>query len=166
MYNVRKASVEDCQLIHEMALDVFPATYRRILSKSQIDYMMHWMYDVDNIRHQMVDEHHVYFIISGEDHLPLGYFSVEQQADDLFHLQKIYVLPQYQGRGLGEFMFKEAIAYIKSIHPEPCSMELNVNRDNPALKFYYRMGMQKLREGDFDIGNGYFMNDYIMGIEI
>jgi len=28
------------------------------------------------------------------------------------------------------------------------------------------MGMKKLREGDFPIGNGYYMNDYIMGKEI
>jgi hypothetical protein len=28
------------------------------------------------------------------------------------------------------------------------------------------MGMKKLREGDFPIGNGYYMNDFIMGLEI
>ena len=28
------------------------------------------------------------------------------------------------------------------------------------------MGMRKRREGDFPIGNGYYMNDYIMGLEI
>ena len=32
-------------------------------------------------------------------------------------------------------------------------MELNVNRNNKALLFYERMGMRKLREGDFPIGN-------------
>ena len=35
-----------------------------------------------------------------------------------------------------------------------------------ALNFYERMGMKKLREGDFPIGNGYYMNDFIMGLEI
>ena len=45
-------------------------------------------------------------------------------------------------------------------------MELNVNRHNPALGFYEHMGMSKAREGDFDIGNGFYMNDYIMGITI
>ena len=43
---------------------------------------------------------------------------------------------------------------------------LNVNRHNRALHFYERMGMRKLREGDFPIGGGYWMNDYIMGLEI
>lgn len=28
------------------------------------------------------------------------------------------------------------------------------------------MGMRRLREGDFPIGDGYYMNDYIMGLEI
>lgn len=64
------------------------------------------------------------------------------------------------------FLFKEAIKYIKEIHPEPCLMELNVNRNNKALQFYQHMGMRKLREGDFPIGNGYYMNDYIMGLDI
>ncbi len=45
-------------------------------------------------------------------------------------------------------------------------MELNVNRNNPALGFYEHMGMKKVREGDFPIGNGYYMNDYIMGLDI
>jgi len=34
------------------------------------------------------------------------------------------------------------------------------------LTFYEKMGMQKVDEGDFHIGNGYYMNDYIMGLEI
>ena len=30
----------------------------------------------------------------------------------------------------------------------------------------YFLEMKKLREGDFPIGNGYYMNDYIMGLEL
>lgn len=45
-------------------------------------------------------------------------------------------------------------------------MELNVNRENRARYFYERMGMRRLREGDFPIGEGYYMNDYIMGLDI
>jgi hypothetical protein len=41
-------------------------------------------------------------------------------------------------------------------------MELNVNRHNRAVTFYEHMGMHKDREGDFPIGEGYYMNDYIM----
>ena len=46
------------------------------------------------------------------------------------------------------------------------AIELNVNRQNLALGFYRRMGMRIDREGDFDIGNGFYMNDYIMRLEL
>ena len=54
----------------------------------------------------------------------------------------------------------------KEIHPGPCEMHLNVNRNNKALQFYQHLGMEKVAEGDFHIGNGYYMNDYIMGLKI
>ena len=59
-----------------------------------------------------------------------------------------------------------SIKAIKEIHPAPCKMHLNVNRNNKALRFYEYMGMEKVDEGDFAIGNGYYMNDYIMGLTI
>ncbi|MFA6812118.1 MAG: GNAT family N-acetyltransferase [Bacteroidaceae bacterium] len=170
MYQIRKATIDDCALINVLAKEVFPVTYKEILSKEQMNYMMDWMYSLKNIRKQMEEEGHVYFI-SYHENKPCGYVSVQLQGKneagkDIFHLQKIYALPQYQGKHCGSFLFHEAIKYIKSVHPSPCLLELNVNRHNKALLFYEHMGMKKSRQGDFDIGNGYFMNDYIMEMEL
>jgi ribosomal protein S18 acetylase RimI-like enzyme len=165
MFTIRKATTADCELIRELAQQIFPVTYQDILTPEQNDYMMEWMYSPENIRKQMEEEGHVYFLAyEGEE--AVGYVSVQQQAEDLFHLQKIYVLPSRQGAHLGSFLFRHAVKYIKEVHPAPCLMELNVNRNNKALQFYEHMGMRKLREGDFPIGNGFYMNDYIMGLDI
>lgn len=165
MLTIRKATIKDCTLINRLATIVFPATYQDIISAEQMDFMMDWMYSPENLRKQMEEEGHVYFIASEESE-PCGYVSIQQQKDDLFHLQKIYILPYFQGAHLGSKLFDYAVGYIREIHPTPCLMELNVNRNNQALQFYERKGMKKLREGDFAIGNGYYMNDYIMGLEI
>lgn len=165
MLSIRKATTDDCQLINSLACVVFPATYETMLSTKQLDYMMEWMYAPTQIRKQMEEEGHVYFI-AYLDEQACGYLSVQQQGEELFHLQKIYVLPEFQGKQVGGFLFEQAIRYIKEVHPAPCLMELNVNRDNKALHFYERKGMRKLREGDFPIGNGYYMCDYIMGIDL
>lgn len=165
MLTIRKTTTDDCALINRLATVVFPATYQDIISPEQMDFMMDWMYSPENLRKQMEEEGHVYFIASEESE-PCGYLSIQQQGEDVFHLQKIYVLPYFQGAHLGGKLFDYAVEYIKSIHPAPCLMELNVNRNNKALHFYERKGMRKLREGDFEIGNGYYMNDYIMGLEI
>ena len=164
MFEIRKATKDDCPQIRQLAEQIFPATYKEIISQEQIDFMMDWMYSISNLNKQM-DDGHIYFLAYRET-APVGYVSVEQQNKDLFHLQKIYVLGSEQGTGCGKFLFTEAVKYIKTVHPAPCTMELNVNRENRAIRFYEHMGMHKARPGDFSIGNGYFMNDYIMSMEL
>ena len=112
-----------------------------ILTREQIEYMMEWMYSYENLHRQMENEGHVFFLACDADEA-LGYVSVRQETDDLFHLEKIYIKPCCQKMHLGKKLFERAISAIKEVHPEPCRMELNVNRQNPALGFYEHMGME------------------------
>lgn len=165
MYTIRKATLSDIPLLHHMAEQVFPDTYRQILTPAQIRYMMEWMYSPCNLRKQMEEEGHIYYLaFRGSE--AAGYVSIRQEEENLFHLEKLYVLPRFRKDRIGQKLFGQALAAIRELHPSPCRMELNVNRHNPALGFYEHMGMRKVREGDFPIGNGYYMNDYIMGMEL
>ncbi len=162
---IRKATVQDCGLIHTLAWRTFPPTYQSILTPEQIEYMMHWMYDEAALLRQMTEEGHVYFIIH-VDGTPAGYVSVRPEDAGVFHLEKIYVLPDFRGCHCGSALFRHAVAYVRNTCPGARTIELNVNRRNPALDFYLRMGMHVDRQGDFDIGNGFYMNDYIMSLEL
>ena len=88
MVSIRKATTEDIPLINKLAWIAFPATYQDILTKEQIDYMMDWMYSPENLLKQMTEEGHVYYI-AFTDNEPAGYVSIQKEAEDLFHLQKI-----------------------------------------------------------------------------
>ncbi len=166
MITIRKATIDDCTTIQSVANIAFPATYTEILSEHQLKYMMEWMYSTESLRKQMLEEGHIYYIAYDQEDKAVGYVSIQPEEKDVYHLQKIYVLPERQGQHIGKLLFEQAIRAIKELHPSPCRMELNVNRSNRALGFYERMGMRKLREGDFPIGGGYYMNDYIMGLDL
>ena len=97
MLTIRQAAETDCPLIRRMAEEVFPATYRGILTPAQLNYMMEWMYSEASLREQF-RAGHAWFIASSDGE-PCGYLSVERQGEALFHLQKIYVLPRFQGIG-------------------------------------------------------------------
>lgn len=167
---IEKASGEDIMCIHNMAQVVFRHTYREILSPEQMEYMMDWMYSPANLQKQL-DDGHVYYI-AYRDGKACGYVSVQPEgiADEgrlLFHLQKIYVLPSEQGHGLGQALFDRAVAHVReAAGGREARIELNVNRNNPSIGFYHHLGLRILRQGDFHIGNGYYMNDYIMGLEV
>ena len=166
MYAIRKATLRDCALIHALAWRVFPQTYRGILSPEQIEYMMEWMYSEPNVRHQMEEEGHVYFMAAGEDGQEVGYVSVRPDVDGVYHLEKIYVLPEAQKHHVGGLLFRRVVDYVKEADPQARAIELNVNRQNPALGFYRHIGMHIDRQGDFDIGGGFYMNDYIMRLDL
>lgn len=166
MFEIRKATLEDIPLIHEMAWVAFPHTYKELLSPEQIEYMMDWMYSEKNLHKQMTEDGHVYYLVFQND-TPAAYLSIQPEGEHTYHLQKIYVLPPFQGMKLGKQLFHKAIGAIKEMHPEPCQMRLNVNRYNTrAVEFYQRMGMKKVFEGDFEIGLGFLMTDYIMALDI
>ena len=163
---IRKASVEDIPAIRDMANVVFRRTYASILSPEQMEYMMDWMYSQESLLNQMTSLGYIFYL-DGEK----GYvsFRFERQLDDgtkLFHLEKLYVLPEYQGTGLGLLLFNKVVESVKQIAGGPARIELNVNRYNNAVSFYEHLGMHKARTGDFPIGHGYFMNDYIMAMDL
>lgn len=162
---IRKATLADIPVIQGIADVAFPDTYKDIITPEQCDYMMDMMYSTLSLTRQMTGEHHTYLLCCN-DNKPVGYVSVQPIGKDVFDLQKIYVLPEMQHHHIGKFLFENAVKLIREMHPEPCRMELHVNRYNKALGFYEHMGMTKLREGDYDIGNGFYMNDYIMGLEL
>ena len=165
MFEIKKATLEDIDIIRSLASVVFPHTYKEILSPEQLEYMMEWMYSPTNLKKQMTEDGHIYYLAFRGDE-PAGYLSIQPEGEHIYHLQKIYVLPNYQGMKLGKMLFQQAIDSIKELHPAPCQMRLNVNRQNKAIDFYRNMGMYKMAEGDFHIGNGYYMNDYIMALDI
>ncbi|MDR3061002.1 MAG: GNAT family N-acetyltransferase [Dysgonamonadaceae bacterium] len=162
---ITQAKIEDCSCIRHLASRIWEPTYRNILSPEQLAYMFEWMYSIPSLENQMKSGH--VFFIAYDDGQPAGYMSIEKEHDNRYHLQKIYVLPSKQGKGLGSFLIKEAEKYLRQLHPEGVIvLALNVNRNNKAFLFYEKSGFKIEREGDFDIGNGFFMNDYIMVKEL
>lgn len=169
-YSFKQASKSDIPIIQEIANITFRDTYQKILSHEQLEWMYNWMYSKESLQFQM-EHDHTFFIIKikkeGSDaFVPVGYISIEKQEKKLFHLQKIYLLPAMQGKGLGKVLIDKGIDYVKSFGLKSCKIELNVNRSNKAVDFYKKMGFTIEKSGDFDIGNGYYMNDYIMSITI
>lgn len=166
MLEIKKATEDDISLIRDLAEKTFPETYKDIITKEQIAFMMDWMYSPASLHQQMTQEGHIYYI-AYDCNKAVGYVSIQPQGTNVYHLQKIYVLPFEQGHGYGKQLFQKVVDVVKSLHPQSgCRIELNVNRNNKALYFYEKMGMYKASQGDFDIGNGFYMNDYIMALDI
>lgn len=159
MFEIKKAGIDDISLIRELTFRVWPQTYASILSQAQIDYMLKMMYSEASLKKQMT-EGRCQFIIVYENGNPVGFASYNEEEPRKWKLNKIYVLQNQQGKGTGKYVINYIIEEIKKLNAR--SLFLQVNRHNNAKTFYEKLGFTEIDFINLDIGNGYFMNDYIM----
>ena len=159
MLSIIKASAVDIPLIRQLTFAIWPQTYSHLLSKEQLDYMLDMMYSSASLQKQM-EQDGCKFIIVYDENEPVAFASYNETELQIWKLNKIYILPSEQRKGTGRFIINQIVDEIKSKHAK--ALQLQVNRDNKAKDFYEKLGFKIIQTADFGIGNGYFMNDYVM----
>lgn len=159
MLEIRKATAQDIPLIRALCFKIWPQTYRHLLSQEQIDYMLDMMYSPASLQKQIKEDGCVFLIVY-DDKEPVAFASYNEYKPRIWKLHKIYILPDQQGKGIGRLIVNHIVAEIKPQNAK--AIQLQVNRENKAKDFYKRLGFTIIHTADFDIGNGYFMKDYIM----
>lgn len=155
---IQQAETSHIPLIRKLALQIWPATYSHILSPEQIDYMLDMMYSESSLDAQMKKGSQFLIVYAEND--PAGFAAYIKSGDNIFKLDKIYVLPEQQGKGIGKQMIDHVTDIIRK--QGAAALQLQVNRNNKARQFYERLGFSVLYEKDFPIGDGFVMNDYVM----
>lgn len=158
MFTIRKATADDIPLIRDLCDKIWPQTYASILSQDKIDYMLEYMYSAASLQKQMENGSQFVLVYKGDE--PVGYAAYLHKGNYIYKLDKIYVLLSQQGKGAGRFILDYVIDEIRK--KEATALQLQVHRENKARNFYEKMGFVIIEEKDFDIGEGFFMNDYVM----
>lgn len=161
-WQLRIATEEDIELIRDLCMQIWPATYSSIISTEQIEYMLEWMYSPSALKEQLKNGSIFWILYHNEK--PVGYASFELVGNNHYKLHKLYILPEMQGKGAGRYLLSSIIQHIKGLGGQ--HVELQVNRANKAVDFYKQLGFYIREEKDFLIGNGYYMNDFIMQIDL
>jgi GNAT superfamily N-acetyltransferase len=74
----------------------------------------------------MVEQHHIFFLAEFDDK-PVGFASVGKLEEGIFKLQKLYVQPELQGKGVGKAFSEKQLSMRQSnaavMHPVECKQE-------------------------------------------
>jgi ribosomal protein S18 acetylase RimI-like enzyme len=161
MVSIIKADADSIPIIKKLAHLTWQVTYKEILSAEQIDYMLHLFYDEASLQKQLEQEHQFILAVENKEVVGFASYSLKKENDPaVYKLHKIYVHPAKQGKSIGKILLDYVIDDIKE--KKATELELNVNRYNKALSFYKKNGFEIIDDEDIDIGNNYFMNDYVM----
>lgn len=164
MVSIREIGADELFKIRDLAEEIWPPTFREILSSEQIRYMLNWMYDPETLIKQQTEGH--CFFLAEEKDVQLGFMGIQLSNPDPTSLKihKLYVLPELQGKGIGRKLVDKAVELAMTSNID--RILLNVNRYNKAVEFYKHIGFSILYEDNIDIGNDYWMEDYVMELTL
>jgi diamine N-acetyltransferase len=153
----RKATENDLPVIAELAERIWRKHYVPIIGEKQTEYMLKKMYSAESLLKQMREQQN--FTLAYDDDVPVGYISISKKENNNYFLHKFYVDTEKQRTGIGSVFFENILSTI----PDAKTIELTVNRINyKAINFYFKKGFIIKEVADFDIGEGFFMNDFVM----
>jgi ribosomal protein S18 acetylase RimI-like enzyme len=145
--------------VARMAREVWNEYYVALIGQAQVDYMVAKFQSAEAMQTQ-IDAGYEYFQIqqSGEN---VGYAAIRHDADQArVFISKLYLLAACRKHGAG----RQALALIEHLARErgATHLWLTVNKGNPSVQAYERLGFKIVEALVMDIGGGYVMDDYRM----
>lgn len=170
----RRATAADVPLLRDLAQRIWRAYYPAIIGVEQVEYMLGWMYSAETIEREFSEGvvWELVELVGQAPRLPeaaggaparqdqaVGFLSVTPEAHA--KLNKLYLLPELHGRGLGAAMIERACAIARELGASELWLQVN-KRNERAIRAYERAGFHHVKEAVFEIGGGFVMDDYVL----
>ena len=153
----------DFRQLEPFAALIWEQHYTPIIGAEQVAFMLNKYQSAQAMFDQFSAGYKYAVVISGGQ--KAGYFAYDGKAEKDVFISKLYIHKDFRRRGLGrgirDFISKEARAL-------GCmAMTLSVNKDNSdSIQFYTAYGFQTIKAQKVAIGEGYYMDDYVMSCPV
>ena len=145
--------------VARLAREIWDEYYVPIIGRAQVEYMVAKFQTAEAMQAQ-IDSGYQYFLIhlGGES---IGYAAIRHDAAEArVFISKLYVLAAHRKSGAGRRCLQhfEEIARERGV----THLWLTVNKGNPSVRAYERLGFRIAEAIVMDIGGGFVMDDYKM----
>jgi ribosomal protein S18 acetylase RimI-like enzyme len=159
--NILPVLEPDIDTLVALARAIWYRHYPDIISVEQIEYMLGQRYHPDLIRAQLASER-VWWdkLVMHGAMIAFSSCELSDHAGEM-KLDKIYVRYDLRGHGHGSRLIRNVEA--RALAAGCTRLSLQVNKNNrSAIEAYRRNGFSVAQAAKFDIGNGFYMDDYVM----
>lgn len=145
--------------VARMARVVWNEYYVQLIGQAQVDYMVARFQTAEAMQSQIDSGYEYFQIRQGAE--TLGYAAIRFDAPEArLFISKLYLLAANRKSGSG----RKTLALIEQIARQrgATHLWLTVNKGNPSVRAYERLGFTIAEAIIMDIGGGYVMDDYRM----
>ena len=168
---VTRADVSHAAIIGTIGKKSFRRAFEHLFTNKEelLEYLENTYCPV-KLANSMRHEDNVY-LLAVSDGNPAGFakikkYSLNEHIESIaqMELQKIYVLPEYQGKGVGTALIKEVKSLAKEVYPDYIWLDTHISNEN-AIRLYEKNGFKKVGKYYFTIGTQTF-EYHVMGLPI
>lgn len=145
-------------VIAGLAREIWYEYYVPLIGRAQVDYMV-GKFQSPAAMLEQVQAGYRYFLVRS-DGVPIGYTAIREEPAGQLFISKLYLLSDRRGAGTGRAImtFIEEWARERELD----RLWLTVNKGNPAVGAYERLGFRIAEAIVMDIGGGFVMDDFRM----
>ena len=159
MVNFVTATSSDFSFMESLANSVWHETFDPIIGSDQVNYMLEKFQSVTAFSRQTTVEGYTYYLIVDENGAQ-GYIALCDDKSDRLYMSKLYLCSSARGKGYARLALEMAVEKAKMLGKR--SVYLTVNKGNlRAIAVYEKCGFSRVDSIKADIGNGYFMDDFV-----
>lgn len=152
---------EQAAVCADLAREIWREHYTPIIGAAQVEYMLRTLQSAEAIGAQTAEGYR--YVLAYEGDRPVGYYATVAQGDEL-KVSKLYLLKAFRGEGRGTKMLDACEREATELGCE--RLILTVNRHNPAVGFYEKVGFRNIGTQLQEIGGGFAMDDYVMARDV
>lgn len=151
--HIRKASVRDAKAIAKFHVDTWRTAYEGIIPTSFLENLSYqtrmesWEMTLNKVDNYVL-------VAVDDDSKVIGFADTSKRPTNLetnsTDLTSLYLLQEYQGRGIGKLLMQELFRYYNEQNYD--SVYVEVLKDNPTKTFYEAFGAKHVEDIEIKIG--------------
>lgn len=150
MINFRALTIDDFEDFRNVALGAWIFTYKDIYTREYIKNFINNNYSEEALVQAINWSNHNngFNYLAVADDSAIGFITIGR-SDDSWKLFRMYLLPEYIGKGIGSHLLQLGEDHIKANKGKKYSLTVHKNNDL-GKNFYFKKGFKHISEKDED----------------
>lgn len=167
---ISQVNIHQVHQLQKISKETFLAAFAKDNTEQNIKDYFEKAFSIKSLNNQINNQHSRFYFVHQQQEL-CAYFKInigdsqtEIRGTDGLELERLYIYPQYQNKGLGETILNEV--KIKAILENKKYIWLGVWEHNlKAIKFYERFGFEQFDKHIYVLGDD-AQTDWMMRLEL
>jgi len=152
LVTIKKCATDDLDLLHKIAVESYNDTYQYLWKDGGTSYLEKF-YQKETFRKEL-SATDIHYFLAYENDTAVGFFKIKENAiaaypaSECLELDKLYLLKEYIGKGIGKIIMDFIISLTKE--KKRSILWLKVMDSSPARFSYEKAGFEQIQINNLD----------------